>query len=908
MVKFSKQLEGQLVPEWRPAYVNYKNLKKELKRLKQQPSSRKFIPDGVSQSFRAAMNFTTWPELDSSSRGQEASTSSPAAVFPSDSLPSDSPSRSRLLPQPSRAKESFESLLALGGHAAHALRSRSQKRRLAQEVIQVHVHPMEGNAWEVYETILLEPLNRMEAAKVFFARLDAQFNKVNQFFRGKEKEFVEQAQTLEKQMQALVEMRKALEEHPDQFSASPKENCGSSEELSVTGNHSISTTDLEAGDASLEGERHKEIRGSRSLDPCSSSDGENEYSLRSKAATGLVSEAETGGCSKSSTIVTPMGMRIRIPRNTPGTTISALSQALWDEVLKQGGKTGGNPQPGESQITLTKKKLQMAEKMLRSAFIEYYRGLNFLKSYSSLNMVAFTKILKKFDKVSGYRASAVYLKVVETSYFNSSDKIITLLEKVENLYTQYFAKYNRHKAMLSLRPMHKKASHTVTFILGVFVGGSLALLVVFAVLVRLILPNFRAPGDQKQEPGEVPHTVYLTTIFPVFSMIMLILIHMYMYGANLYLWRRLRINYAFIFEFAPGTELRHRQVLMVTSVLTTVTIGCMVGHLGLHSVNKSPYVDFIPLAVVMLMVGILFFPLNILYRSSRVFFLNSMLHIIGSPLYKVVLADFFLADQLTSQVPMFRNMQYVLCYYIGGFFKTGNSDGCYSNNQFKGLTYLISLLPYWWRFMQCARRFIEERDRAHIANGGKYLSALVAVILRIQYGRTSSVAWAFLFVLSSAVATVYQVYWDLVVDWGLLRKKSSNKWLRDQLIMPKGKVIYFISMILNVLLRMAWLQSVTRFRFGVMDPQVADFIFAALEVIRRGHWNFYRLENEHLNNVGSWRAAICLTGRGVQELQGRIWSMRNCANSLAAEEQKWRRYLDYKILQASDWFFDQSTC
>ncbi|KAL2634687.1 hypothetical protein R1flu_006166 [Riccia fluitans] len=36
MVKFSKQLEGQLVPEWRPAYVNYKNLK-ELKLLEQKP-------------------------------------------------------------------------------------------------------------------------------------------------------------------------------------------------------------------------------------------------------------------------------------------------------------------------------------------------------------------------------------------------------------------------------------------------------------------------------------------------------------------------------------------------------------------------------------------------------------------------------------------------------------------------------------------------------------------------------------------------------------------------------------------------------------------------------------------------------------------------------------------------------
>lgn len=35
MVKFSKQLDGQLVPEWRAAYVTYKLLKKDLKHMKE---------------------------------------------------------------------------------------------------------------------------------------------------------------------------------------------------------------------------------------------------------------------------------------------------------------------------------------------------------------------------------------------------------------------------------------------------------------------------------------------------------------------------------------------------------------------------------------------------------------------------------------------------------------------------------------------------------------------------------------------------------------------------------------------------------------------------------------------------------------------------------------------------------
>lgn len=35
MVKFCKQLEGQLVPEWKDVYCNYKELKKDVKRIKQ---------------------------------------------------------------------------------------------------------------------------------------------------------------------------------------------------------------------------------------------------------------------------------------------------------------------------------------------------------------------------------------------------------------------------------------------------------------------------------------------------------------------------------------------------------------------------------------------------------------------------------------------------------------------------------------------------------------------------------------------------------------------------------------------------------------------------------------------------------------------------------------------------------
>lgn len=229
-----------------------------------------------------------------------------------------------------------------------------------------------------------------------------------------------------------------------------------------------------------------------------------------------------------------------------------------------------------------------------------------------------------------------------------------------------------------------------------------------------------------------------------------------------------------------------------------------------------------------------------------------MKHIILAPLYKVVMADFFLADQLTSQISALRHSEQVFCYYFGGHFLTKETDAC-GGPMYHQASYILSFLPYWWRLMQCMRRWIDESDRMHLANGGKYLSAMVAAGARLTYTFNPTMGWLVATVISSCIATVYQIYWDIVVDWGLLQPNSRNPWLRDQLML-KNRSIYFLSIAINVLLRVSWLQSVIHYHFGASNHELTEFLFAVLEVFRRGHWNFYRLENEHLNNVGKYRA------------------------------------------------------
>lgn len=78
---------------------------------------------------------------------------------------------------------------------------------------------------------MLQQFADTDAARDFFACLDLQLNKVNQFFRTKEKEFLERGDSLKKQMEILIEIKSALKQKRAN-SHSPHE---SKEEDSISG-------------------------------------------------------------------------------------------------------------------------------------------------------------------------------------------------------------------------------------------------------------------------------------------------------------------------------------------------------------------------------------------------------------------------------------------------------------------------------------------------------------------------------------------------------------------------------------------------------------------------------------------------------------------------------------------------
>ncbi|CDY33781.1 BnaA09g45870D [Brassica napus] len=669
-------------------------------------------------------------------------------------------------------------------------------------------------------TFLMAAEEGGEYELVFFRRLDDEFNKVSKFYKEKVEEVLKEAVVLNKQMDALIAFRVKVE-NPEGWGWDER-----TVEISrLASDIATSAATLSASTPAGANQAHMEAiheGGSSRAGQLEDNDEEEHREDINEVKTTRMRAVRPA----------PLNILERVSINdtkeTPRSTIKGVLQV-----------------PKQTDLKFSRENLMRVEEKLRHAFIVFYQKLRLLKSYSFLNVLAFLKVLKKYDKITSRDATKHYMKMVDSSYLGSSDDVVRLMERVEATFIKHFANANRTKGMSILRPKAKRERHRITFATGFSAGCVFSLIVALVAIIRT--RNLLQGDGQKQ---------YMNTMFPLYSLFGFIVLHIIMYAANIYYWRRYKVNYSFIFGFKQGTELGYRQVLLVGFTIGVFALLCVLANLDMEADPKTKgyqtLTELLPLFLLIAMFVVLVLPFNFFYRSSRYFFLACVFRCLAAPLYKVTLPDFFLADQFTSQVQALRSIEFYVCYYGWGDFRH-RKNTC-NTSLYNSFLFIVAVLPYVSRLLQCLRRLFEEKNPEQGYNGIKYLLTIVAVCLRTAYSfHKGNIAWRMVAAISSAAAAIFSTYWDFVHDWGLLNRTSKNRWLRDKLIIPQKKV-YFIAMILNVLLRFAWIQTVLDFNFSFMHRQTMVTTVASLEIIRRGIWSFFRLENEHLNNVGKYRA------------------------------------------------------
>jgi hypothetical protein len=149
----------------------------------------------------------------------------------------------------------------------------------------------------------------------------------------------------------------------------------------------------------------------------------------------------------------------------------------------------------------------------------------------------------------------------------------------------------------------------------------------------------------------------------------------------------------------------------------------------------------------------------------------------------------------------------------------------------------------------------------HLANAGKYSTTFFVVIFSTlrsfhasSYDSTFDNPYTYAWMFSHVISSCYALTWDLKMDWGLFDKNAGeNTFLREEIVYSSTSYYYF-AIIEDTCLRFIWIISFLLTENKIVSADLLVSLAATLEVFRRFVWNFFRLENEHLNNCGKFRA------------------------------------------------------
>ncbi|KAI9008278.1 EXS family-domain-containing protein [Gaertneriomyces semiglobifer] len=218
--------------------------------------------------------------------------------------------------------------------------------------------------------------------------------------------------------------------------------------------------------------------------------------------------------------------------------------------------------------------------------------------------------------------------------------------------------------------------------------------------------------------------------------------------------------------------------------------------------------------------------------------------------FQVQFRDFFITDLLCSMTYMFVSLQTLVCSALHDV--DSLAERCELSNSW--IVPFMTAFPAFWRLLQCLRRYHDHRlMHPHLTNATKYSLQLAVIFISAVARITDSVVARVFWIIFAVAASLFAHFWDVSFDWGLSQKNKVNKYLRKVIIYPRW--LYIVAIGLNFLLRLSWVFLLSPNNWGLFhDARLVVYLQAQVEMFRRFIWSIIRMENEHLNNVGKFRA------------------------------------------------------
>ena len=340
--------------------------------------------------------------------------------------------------------------------------------------------------------------------------------------------------------------------------------------------------------------------------------------------------------------------------------------------------------------------------------------------------------------------------------------------------------------------------------------------------------------------------------------------------------------------------------------------------------SSLTYAHTLPLLLIIIFLYYIIYP----WKKSKKIWYDMLKYVLCAPCYPISFRDGFIGDILTSLVrvlvPLFSSCIYIIMVILA--YLTNDFTYLSSNNNNQPFEWwettsvykyylvpFLTLYPLYIRLMQCLRRSVESGDSyPHHYNALKYASAITVISFgTFQPTLRRNTIW----ILCLILTTLYQLYWDIVMDWGLLTWNKQRKYynsntgaytttttthnnecsqycikLRPSRLLSQKPWYYYNILIFNIFFRFAWTLTLLSYMYDydtstntstttttttttlnlnelmssvvgkdmVLKPTLLQVVIshtgpliASAEIIRRMIWAWLRLEFEHIEVLGS---------------------------------------------------------
>lgn len=802
-MKFAKYLQSTEISEWRKAYIDYRGLKRLIKAVGFSRLSHDVHPSDMKASYQLPYSSVAhpWPS-EADPHADERSLEDPGTLC---YLPPFNFSVMDLSIEPpsdlDTEDSSSASILSVDSASVYSTQTFSFDTSSSSGLCRGLNLSEQRNDTRRFmdpsaELPLHEILTQLTPKELtFFSMLDAQLAKVESFYVAREQEMM--ARSL-----VLLNQLKELKDHREVFLET---NTKKSWAANISSKLSFRNRPRRKPHTE-EGQVFKLV-----LSPTASTNSRDKKMLFTSAL-----PARTSGCGSPHPSEKKHG-----------------EEDAWSRLAER-------PHPGLSMSPNDPSSYIHAKRKLKKAVLEHYHGLETLQNYRVLNLAGFRKAVKKFEKITRIPVKKQYMaERVANCTFASDDGITSNMKReMERIYAAAFACGDKKKARKQLRA----STSSKSYYCSIFRSGLLIGFAIYALIDGLL--KACQPETQKAIPRwDILLFLYGLIFVPVLYSVLL--------GINLVVWVTSRINYIFIFDLDVSSRLDYRQYFEIPSLLLAAlcfAFWASFSRLGDPILHYTTW----PLLWLTFAILITVHPIPVMAKSSRYWFIKTMLKLFLSGMRPVEFVDFWIGDQLCSFIFTISNIPLFVCVYLDKF--SDDWQKCKNSSRTWPIAFGLAIIPFIIRLVQCIKRYVDSKLVTHLINAGKYGTGILSYLFYFMWSYREKSRGA-VFVLWCVINTCYSIYacsWDFLVDYSVLQLQSKHLFLRTELMYSNHQWAYYVAMLFNLLVRFMWIIYIPK----AGPPAMARlFITGMFEMFRRLQWNIYRLENEHIGNMDQYRVS-----------------------------------------------------